>query len=129
MFNTLDMAVGGLQAQRTRMDVIAGNVLNSQTTRNTEGESIPYRRRVAMLEADGNGVKVAEIAEDPSQFNVRLQPGHADADPETGLVQYPNVDVGTEYVNMLEASRAYEAGVTLMQTTKSMVNSALRIIA
>jgi flagellar basal-body rod protein FlgC len=135
MFNTLDLATGGLRAQRTRMDVIAGNVVNVQTTRNEQGESIPFRRRVAMLQAtdatnpDKPGVHVSQVALDPSPFTERHDPGHPDADPQTGLVKYPNVDLTTEYVNMLEASRAYEANVSVMQTTRAMFNSALRLIA
>ncbi len=135
MFSTLDMATGGLQAQRTRMDVIAGNVLNVNTTRNAAGEAEPYRRRFAVLQptdaGDPNkpGVSVAEIAKDSSQFDERYEPSHPDADPVSGMVKYPNVDLGTEYVNMLEATRAYEASVTLMQTSKSMFNSALRLLA
>ena len=135
MFSTLDMATGGLQTQRTRMDVIAGNVLNVNTTRNAAGEAEPYRRKFAVLQpGDAQnpakpGVHVAGIAEDASQFDERYEPAHPDADAATGMVRYPNVDLGTEYVNMLEATRAYEASVTLMQTTKSMFNSALRLLA
>ena len=135
MFNSIDMATGGLRAQRTRMDVIAGNVLNVNTTRNAAGEADPYRRRFAVLQpTDANnpnrpGVSVNEIALDPTNFDERHEPNHPDADPVTGMVKYPNVDLGVEYVNMLEATRAYEASVTLMQTTKSMFNSALRLLA
>lgn len=138
MFNTLDMTAGGLSAQRTRMDVIAGNVLNVNTTRagkEADGTPIPYRRRIAMF-ASGDardssrpGVRVSEVVQDPSQFQERYEPGHVDADPETGLVKFPNVDLSTEYVNMLDASRAYEANITLMQTTKAMFNASLRLLA
>ena len=135
MLSTLDLATGGLRAQRTRMDTIAGNVANLHTTRDADGNPAPYRRRVALL-APGDaadpskpGVHVAEIAHDPSPFDERHDPGHPDADPRTGMVKYPNVDLTTEYVNMLEASRAYEAGVATVQTTKAMLNSALRLIA
>ncbi len=75
------------------------------------------------------GVHVREIGSDMSEFSQRFEPGHPDADPETGLVKYPNVDMATEQVNLLEASRAYEAAISLMQTTKSMFNSSLRMIA
>ena len=135
MFSTLDTAAGGLRAQRTRMDTIAGNVANLHTTRDADGNAIPYRRRVALL-APGDaadpsrpGVHVSRVATDPSPFDERYDPGHPDADPRTGRVKYPNVDLTTEHVNMLEASRAYDAGVTTMQTTKAMFNSALRLIA
>ena len=136
MFNSMTLATGGLVAQRTRMDTIAGNVANVNVTRasqNADGTFNPYRRRVAMLSAqteDGKpGVSVTEVVEDPSNFDMRYEPGHPDADPETGMVAYPNVDLSTEYVNMLEASRAYEANISLMQTTKSMFNASLRLLA
>lgn len=136
MFNALDLASGGLTAQRTRMDVIAGNVANVNVTRaskNADGTYLPYRRRVAMLQAqtkDGQaGVSVSEVVQDRSDFTLRHEPGHPDADPETGMVAYPNVDLSTEYVNMLEASRAYEANISLMQTTKAMFNASLRLLA
>ena len=96
---------------------------------------MPYRRKVALLASgtadnpDAPGVNVAEIGEDQSAFDERYEPGHPDADPLTGLVKYPNVNLSTEYVNMLDASRAYEANVTLMQTTKAMFNSSLRLLA
>ena len=135
MFSTLQMATGGLRAQRTRMDVIAGNVLNINTNRNAAGELSPYRRRVAVLQAGAAndpsrpGVHVAEVALDQSPFNERHDPGHPDADPATGIVKSPNVSLAVEQVNMLEASRAYEANVSLMQTSKAMFNSALRLLA
>lgn len=117
------------------MDVIAGNVLNINTTRNAAGEAVPYRRRFAVLQA-GNaadpsqpGVHVAEVALDQTPFNERFDPGHPDADPATGMVKTPNVDLAVEHVNLLQASRAYEANVTLMQTSKAMFNSAIRLLA
>jgi flagellar basal-body rod protein FlgC len=134
MFDVLDIGASGLAAQRTRMDTIAGNVANINTTRNAAGEKIPYRRRIVMF-APGQaenparpGVHVQQIQLDPAPFQKRLDPGHPDADGE-GYVQFPNIDLAIEYVNMLEASRAYEANITMMETTKAMMNSALRLIA
>jgi flagellar basal-body rod protein FlgC len=135
MFSTLDMTTAGLRAQRTRMDTIAGNVLNASTTRNEQGEAVPYRRRIAVLQpgtadnAKAPGVHVAEVRRDMSDFDLRFEPGHPDADPNTGMVAYPNIDPAVEQVNLLEAGRAYEAAISLMQTTKSMFNSSLRLIA
>jgi len=133
MFDSLDIGASGLLAQRTRMDVIAGNVANINTTRNEKGQPIPYRRRVVTFAPgapDGNsaGVHVSTIEKDLSPFNERFEPGNKDADAR-GYVKYPNIDLSIEYVNMLEASRAYEANVTLMETTKAMLNSSLRLIA
>jgi flagellar basal-body rod protein FlgC len=132
MFDSLDIGASALQAQRTRMDTIAGNMANLNTLRNEKGEAIPYRRRIAMFQAgtaEGKpGVHVASIEQDPSPFLKRYEPGNKDADKD-GYVAYPNIDISIEYVNMLEASRAYDANVTMMETTKAMLNSSLRLIA
>lgn len=132
MFDVLDMGASGLQAQRTRMDTIAQNILNVNTTRNEHGEKVPYRRKFATFmdgQADGSpGVHVNAIRADPTPFQRRHEPGHPDADKE-GYVMYPNIDLAIEHVNALEASRAYEANVTMMEVSKAMFNAALRLIA
>ncbi len=134
MFDVLQMGATGLRAQRTRMDTVASNVLNINTTRNEKGEAAPFRRRMAIFQAGAGrgsnkpGVHVKEIRLDPSPFNERFDPGHPDADAK-GIVKYPNIDMATEMVNMLEASRAYEATVSMMETSKAMYNSTLRLIA
>jgi flagellar basal-body rod protein FlgC len=134
MFDVLDMGASGLQAQRTRMDTIAGNIVNANTTRNAKGEPIPYRRRFVLFAPGqpGNpekaGVRVQEIKIDSSPFQRRFEPGHPDANAD-GYVKYPNIDLAMEYVNALEASRAYEANVTMMEVSKQMLNASLRLIA
>jgi flagellar basal-body rod protein FlgC len=134
MFNTLDIGASGLTAQRTRMDTIANNILNINTTRNAKGEVSPFRRRFAVLaagqagDASKPGVHVQKVMQDKSPFTRRFEPGHPDAGPD-GYVSYPNIDLSIEYVNALEASRAYEANVTMMDVTKQMINSSLRLIA
>ena len=134
MFDVLDMGASGLQAQRTRMDTIAQNILNVNTTRNEKGEKIPFRRRFVLFapgqSAEGNkpGVHVQQVAQDPSPPLRRFEPGHPDADAD-GYVSYPNIDLSIEYVNAIEASRAYEANVTLLEVSKAMINSSLRLIA
>jgi flagellar basal-body rod protein FlgC len=134
MFDVLDMGASGLQAQRTRLDTIAANILNANTTRDAAGRAVPYRRRFALF-APGRpddprkpGVRVSEIRQDPTPFQRRYEPGHPDADA-AGYVRYPNIDVSIEYVNALEASRAYEATVSLMEVSKAMMNASLRLIA
>ena len=72
---------------------------------------------------------VQQIKLDPSPFIQKWDPGHPDADPKTGMVNLPNIDMTIEYVNALEASRAYEANVTMMETAKAMLNSSLRLLA
>lgn len=134
MFEVLDMSASGLMAQRTRMDTIAQNVANINTTHGPNGEKAPYRRRFATLmagrpgEPGRPGVHVDAIRQDTSPFQKRYEPGNPDADAE-GNVQYPNVDLAFEMVNMMEASRAYEANVNLMEVSKAMVNASLRLIA
>src|SRR3954466_15760188 len=132
MFDSLDIGASGLAAQRVRMDTIAGNVANINTTRNEKGEPVPFRRRLAVFQAgteDGSpGVHVARVDQDPAPFSKKYEPWNADADKD-GYVQYPNIDLSIEYVNMLEASRAYEANVTMMETSKAMISSSLRLIA
>ena len=133
MFDALDIGASALAAQRTRMDTIASNVANINVTRNEKGESIPFRRRIALLQpqADSSGapgVSVANIIQDKAPFRKVYEPGHPDSDVD-GYVQYPNIDLAMEMVNMMEASRAYEANVTMMETTKAMISSSLRLIA
>jgi len=135
MFDVLDMGASGLVAQRTRMDVISANIANINTTRNSKGELSPYRRKFVTLSSGQQadparaGVHIDGIKEDQSEFLKKYDPGNPDADPTTGYVLQPNIDMSIEYVNALEASRAYEANVTMMETTKSMINSSLRLIA
>jgi len=142
-FDSLDISASALTAQRLRMDLISQNIANANTTRTDKGT--PYRRKVAVFEErsistpfseylsessrnriSGKGVRVARIIEDNSPFKRVYDPGHPDAD-ENGYVQMPNVDVLTEMVNMISASRSYEANVTAINTTKSMALKALEI--
>src|SRR4051794_16209761 len=134
MFDALDIPASALQAQRARMDTIAGNVAGIDVTRNANGEKIPYRRRFVVFapgqpgQAQQPGVHVQGIEQDQSPFRKVYDPGHADADKD-GYVSYPNVDLAIEQVNMMEASRAYEANITMMDTLKTMINSTLRLLA
>jgi flagellar basal-body rod protein FlgC len=134
MFDILDMGASALTAQRTRMDTVAGNIANINTLRDASGKSNPYRRRFVLFapgQAENSskpGVHVKSIQTDPSPFPKRYDPGNPDADKD-GYVSYPNIDLSVEFVNALEASRAYEANVTMMDTAKSMFNSSLRLLA
>ena len=134
MFDILDMGASGLQAQRTRLDTIAGNIANANTTHDINGAPNPYRRRFVLF-APGQpndpskpGVRVESVRQDQSPFVKRFEPGHPDADAE-GYVQFPNIDLSVEYVNALEASRAYEANISMMEVSKAMINATLRLIA
>uniref|UniRef100_A0A7V4JPU5 Flagellar basal-body rod protein FlgC n=1 Tax=Thermodesulfobacterium geofontis TaxID=1295609 RepID=A0A7V4JPU5_9BACT len=130
----LSQIVGsGLLAQRIRLNIAATNIANSQVTRTLEGG--PYKAKVVVLKAvpvseknpELKAVKVEKIVDDPSPFKEVYDPGHPDAD-ERGIVKYPNVDVITEMVELLSAGRAYEANLTILSTTKSMILRTLDLL-
>lgn len=140
MYGALSVSTSALVAQRTNLDVIAGNIaLKDAMTRDHNGNAVPYRRRVPLLapgdpSGPGNkpGVHVAQIVEDPSPFGLRWAPGHPDAvreGPDTGYVRVSNVDYHTEMVNAMVAARAYEANVTVLETARAMASTTLRLIA
>lgn len=143
MYGTLDISVSGLIAQRTRLDVASANTANADTTRDAQGNLSPFKRRIAFLapgdpnarsaEGQSMGVHVQSIGMDEAPFRRRWDPGHPDAQPsgspDQGYVLTPNVDPTTEYLNALEASRAYEANLAAAEATKTMIAQSLRIIA
>lgn len=137
IFSAMEIAASGLTAERTRMNTIASNLANARTTRTAEGG--PYRRLDPVFEArplDRNGetaatngvslAKVARIEEDQRPGVQVFEPGHPDANP-AGYVEYPNVNAVEEMVNMITASRAYEAGITSIDTVKRMARASLDI--
>ena len=143
MFDALDIGASGLQAQRTRLDTIAQNIANVNTTHGPHGERTPFRRRLVTFAqgrlaapgeatgpfaADQGGVHVDSIRQDPSAFIQKYEPNNPDHDAN-GNVAYPNIDTTVEFVNALDASRAYEANVTMMETAKATINSTLRLLA
>ncbi len=132
MIHALDASSSALVAQRTQLDVIAGNIANAFTTQQEDGTIRPYRRRfVTFMTGDGKGgpgVHVDDVREDASPFVERFDPGHQHAD-ERGIVQYPNVSVTMEYIDAMVAARAYEANVAMMNVTKTMVRQAIRLFA
>jgi flagellar basal-body rod protein FlgC len=146
LFGSLDVSASGLTAERLRMNVTAENLANAQTTRGAGGQ--PYRRKEVVLQevapgggfgatlasamgpagaARPGGVEVAGIVEDQSNFKTVYDPGHPDADAK-GYVQMPNVDTVTEMVDLISASRAYEANVTAMQAAKQMFTKTLDLL-
>lgn len=136
MFRSLDISTSGLVAQRQRMNVIAGNIANANTTRDADGNVAPFQRRMVTFSADqrrdeGNGGLGVDyrVEIDTGTAPRRVyQPGHPDADRD-GYVSYPGVNLITEFVNALEASRAYEANVAAIEITKEMAELGLRILA
>ena len=136
MFGTLDISTSALVAQRVRLDTIAGNVANAYSTRRADGQPGPYQRRFAVFAAGdgkgGAGVHVEKVAQDPSPGRKVYEPDHPDAVREgrwKGYVEYPNVEPITEMTNAMMASRAYEANVSVMDVTKRMIASSLRLLA
>lgn len=139
LMNAMEISASALAAQRVRMNVIADNLANMETTRTPEGG--PYRRKQVLfgaqpvpgfaeilhgVKAKPAGVEVLGIVENPSAPRRVLNPGHPDADPQ-GFVSFPNVNPLMEMVDMISATRAYEANVTAVQATKGMAQKALEI--
>ncbi len=134
MFGALDISASALVAQRTRMEVIAANMANRDAIEDANGNYAPFRRRIAVF-APGDpatgkheGVHISDILLDSSPLRAKWEPGHKHADAK-GYVYYPNIDPAMEMVNALEATRAYEANITAAEATKSMIQSALRLMA
>ncbi|HWQ78049.1 MAG TPA: flagellar basal body rod protein FlgC [Anaerovoracaceae bacterium] len=138
--SSLNISGSGLTAQKLRMDVISQNIANAETTRTENGT--PYRRKMTVLasmdegsfrnelekasKVQTGGVKVESVIEDQSPLVPVYNPNHPDADEE-GYVMMPNVNTAQEMIDMLGASRAYEANVTAFNATKSMILRALEI--
>ena len=142
-FGSLDTSASGLTAQRLRLDIISQNMANVNTTRTEEGG--PYKRKSVVFEqinntpsssfssilnqkrqSGNNGVRVAEIIEDESQGSLVYNPSHLDAN-EQGYVEMPNVNTIDEMVNMISASRSYEANLNSFNSMKAMFTKALEI--
>ena len=142
--NALNISASGMTAERMRLDIVAENIANLNTTRTENGG--PYRRKMVVFEsiednsfanafrselsrqnrASSGGVRVAEIVEDPSDFRMVYNPEHPDAD-QNGYVQMPNVDLLKETIDSMAASRAYDANLTAFNTIKTMASKALEI--
>ena len=120
-----------LTAQRLRMDVIAGNIANAETTR-INGQRQPFQRQQVVFQplsqgagSAGEGLQVAAVIKDQSTGRQVYEPANPDADPATGLVAYPNVDTTTEMTDMLSASRAYQANATVLDSIKQMAQRSI----
>jgi flagellar basal-body rod protein FlgC len=129
-----DIAVSGMRVQRTRMNLIANNIANVQTTRTPEGG--PFRRQLAVfrgeqlgssLNPDKFGVRIKGIVGDDSPFRPVYDPSHPDAN-EDGIVLYPNINLAVEMINLLSAQRAYEANVDVITSGRRMEAKAKEII-
>lgn len=138
-FNTLRISASGLSAERLRMDTIASNIANVNTTKGADGQ--PYRRKIAVFQENLNkelnketgkfedkamGVKAVAIEEDNSPLRRVYDPSNPEADAE-GYVNMPNVNVLNEMADMMVATRAYEANISAINSEKSMFLKALEI--
>lgn len=134
---SLDTSSTGLYAQRKRMDIIASNLANIETTRTEKGG--PYRRKMVVMSSKPmvsdfkniynsqiEGVRVEDIIEDQTPFKKVYNPSHPDADPD-GYLLKPNVDLIVETTNMLMAKRAFEANIAAIKATRQMVLKALEL--
>jgi flagellar basal-body rod protein FlgC len=143
LFSSLRISASALAAQRLRMDVIANNVANMNSTRGADGSV--YRRQSVVFRAQGSnasfkdllgratgaaasgaGVEVRTIHEDTSAPRKVHDPSHPDADAD-GFIYLPNIDIVTEMTDLTGATRAYEASATVLNATKSIAQSALNI--
>jgi len=128
-FDIMNVAATGMSAQRIRITAISSNLANAQTTRTADGG--PYKRKDVVFQTimDGQnqgGVKVKEVTEDKKPPVLKYEPDNPDADEE-GYVAYPNVNPIEEMVNMMEASRSYEANTTVLNTAKQLALKAIEI--
>lgn len=139
IFGAFDISASGMSAERLRMNTVAHNIANMNSTRTPEGG--PYKRRTVVFEealADaqraldgligqvGAGVRVVEIGQDESPGRTVFMPGHPDAD-EDGMVMLPNVHPVMEMLDMINASRGYEANIMAISAAKAMIQKALEI--
>jgi flagellar basal-body rod protein FlgC len=131
-FNRInEIAASGMAAQRLRVQLIAANIANAETTRTADGG--PFKKKDAIFRAldmgknqvgqSFTGVQVAEVAPSREPFITKYEPGHPDANAE-GVVLYPNVNPIEEMVNLTEASRAFEANVAVVRAVRAMAFSA-----
>lgn len=125
-----DIAISGMRANAMRSKVIAENIANANTTRSADGE--PYRRHMVVLQAgaglDPASVSVGDVVDDMSSpFSTILSPGHPDADAE-GYVRYPNVSLPREMMDMVAASRAYQANAAVMKRQMDLNNATLELL-
>ncbi|CDF58023.1 flagellar basal body rod protein FlgC [Thermobrachium celere] len=135
IFSGMRISASGLSAERIRMDIISNNIANIETTRTENGG--PYKRKIVTfkenlnssinkLNSKYNGVKVDKITEDNSPFKKVYNPSHPDADKD-GYVMMPNVNILNEMVDLITATRAFEANVTAFNSQKQMALKALEI--
>jgi flagellar basal-body rod protein FlgC len=139
MLTSFEISASALVAQRTRLDAISSNIANISTTHNEKGEPEPYQPRYVVFEADAAGVtrqgamgvKVSSVKIDQVEPLRKFEPTNplaAKEGPWQGYVAYPNINLTAEFVDALEATRAYEANIGAIEATKNMGAQTLRIL-
>jgi flagellar basal-body rod protein FlgC len=140
MITALDISTSALVAQRVRLNAISSNIANMSTLRNENGEMEPYKPRYPIFKVDDKirtehgaaGVKVERIETEDVEPQYKYQPNHPLAIKEgdkKGYVAYPNINMTREFVDALEATRAYEANIGVMEVSKNLGQQTLRILA
>jgi len=126
---SIDIAISGMRAESRRMDVVANNIANARTA--SAGDGKPYRRQEVVLSTDGDaleGVTIGEIMDDTqTPFDRVFMPGHQDADDE-GFVQMPNVSLPRELIDLMTASRAYQANAAVLKRYQRSVEATLELL-
>lgn len=139
-FSSMNISASALTAEQMRADIIAENIANAHVTRTPDGT--PYRRKMPIFRSQTvgafdrflqtaesrwkKGVEIAAVVEDMSDFKKLFNPNHPDADKD-GYVHMPNVEIVNEMINLISASRAYEANITAINTAKQMAMKAIGI--
>jgi len=139
LFSSIDVSASGMSAQRERAEVLVENIANAETTRTAEGG--PYRRRDvvfqsspvssqfssefdAQFDQQSTGVKISQIVVDNTEPNRRYMPGHPDADKD-GYVSFPHMNPAEDMVDLLNASRSYQANVSAISSIKDMIQRSI----
>jgi flagellar basal-body rod protein FlgC len=140
LFSAIQVSTSGMAAQRKRAEMMVENMANSETTRTAEGG--PYKRKDVVFASDlqsspfssvfqnelAEGVRVAEVVEDNQPPDMRYIPGHPDADAN-GYVAFPRTNPSEEMVNLMSASRSYDANVAAISAVKDMINHSISILS
>ena len=132
LYKAMTVSAAGMKAQGTRLKIIAENMANANTTAETPGD-MPYRRKVVTFQnmmdrqAGVDTVRVAKVDVDKSDFQRRYDPSHPSADSE-GYVLMPNVSTLVEAMDMREAQRSYEANLSVIESTRTMLNRTVELL-
>jgi flagellar basal-body rod protein FlgC len=140
LFSALQVSASGMSAQRTRAETAVENMANSETTRTPEGG--PYRRKDVVFTTDlqsspfssvfqnelAEGVRVADVVQDDQPPDMRYLPGHPDANAN-GYVAFPRMNPAEEMVNLMSASRSYQANVAAISSVKDMISRSISIMS